>query len=128
MRTVPGSIAVAIAGEVMLGDREVAERGVRRVDPGVEDRDLDAGAGVRARQCPDRGKAPWRLLPAVARVHRANVERLDQAQRVSRSRGKHLGTLSQIGNVARAQRLDRGLDLGWVFHRQGAEAKLVVGH
>ena len=63
MRPVPVEVAVAGAGEILLHQVDAAERGMPAVDPGIEHRDGDVGAGELGFVRPDRADAPG-LTPA----------------------------------------------------------------
>ena len=70
VRSVPVAVAVAIAGEVALRDRNVCERRVGRVDAGVEQRDARTPApekglsGAPTASMPHDGSRPAGRMPS----------------------------------------------------------------
>jgi hypothetical protein len=86
VRAVAVLVAVAFAGEVALDERHAGEGRVRRVDPGVEDGDRDAGSGEGRGIGLDRLDAPRRRRRG---GRRGDVPRLadrgDQLHRHGRS-------------------------------------------
>ena len=103
VRPVAVAIADAAAGEVLLDEPDVGERGMAAVDARVEDRDAGARAVELGAVGADRGDAP---AVAGAGIGAFDGQRLDEPDRDRGRRAKDGGVAQQLGAAAAVDRLD----------------------